>query len=213
MCDYALEYFSLPRSHSPVIADAVTYTSDLATQGAQKYDYIVHDVFTGGAEPVDLFTYEFLSNLHKLMKPEGVIAINYAGDLLLPSARLVVRTITSIFPTCRIYREYPSPNTTTLEAEKRDFTNMVIFCTLDSSRPLTFRAPVEADYLGSGARRTFLVPKHEIDAREVFAEREGDGPVLAKNSTRRLEQWQKESAVGHWRVMRTVLPDKVWETW
>lgn len=41
----------------------------------QQYDYIVHDVFTGGAEPVDLFTVEFLGNLHKLLKPDGAIAI------------------------------------------------------------------------------------------------------------------------------------------
>jgi hypothetical protein len=35
----------------------------------------VHDVFTGGAEPVDLFTLEFLQSLGRVLKPNGVIAI------------------------------------------------------------------------------------------------------------------------------------------
>ena len=43
--------------------------------GLEKFDYIVHDVFTGGAEPVDLFTVEFISNLKALLTPNGVVAI------------------------------------------------------------------------------------------------------------------------------------------
>lgn len=75
MRDYARDYFALPESHEPVIADAVTYAKDAAAKADQKYDYIIHDVFTGGAEPVELFTSEFLEDLHSLMKPNGVIAI------------------------------------------------------------------------------------------------------------------------------------------
>lgn len=40
-----------------------------------KYDYIVHDVFTGGAEPIELFTVEFLEGLKSLLKDDGAIAI------------------------------------------------------------------------------------------------------------------------------------------
>jgi spermidine synthase len=69
-----MKYFALPHAHNAVIADAISYASALAQSGVQ-YDYIVHDVFTGGAEPVDLFTLEFLMNLHTLLKPGGVIAI------------------------------------------------------------------------------------------------------------------------------------------
>jgi spermidine synthase len=43
--------------------------------GPTKYDYIVHDVFTGGVEPVELFTLEFMEGLGSLLKDDGVIAI------------------------------------------------------------------------------------------------------------------------------------------
>lgn len=73
--EFASKYFQLPSNHTAIIADAVTYTEELVNTTDSKFDYIVHDVFTGGAEPVPLFTLEFLSNLNALLKPNGVVAI------------------------------------------------------------------------------------------------------------------------------------------
>lgn len=73
--EFASKYFKLPSNHTAVIADAVSYTQELVNKTDNKFDYIVHDVFTGGAEPVPLFTLEFLQNLHALLKPNGVVAI------------------------------------------------------------------------------------------------------------------------------------------
>lgn len=78
---FATKYFDLPANHRSVISDAVAYASASVELG-QKFDYIVHDVFTGGAEPIELFTYEFLTNLHSLLKPYGVIAI--VSSIFLP---------------------------------------------------------------------------------------------------------------------------------
>lgn len=89
---------------------------------------------------------------------------------------------------------------------------MVIFCTNSQDGTITFRKPVESDYLNSHARRKFLVPKHEI-FREQFALKESDGGILRSNNTKRFEAWQQKSAVGHWAVMRNVLPDKIWQDW
>ena len=72
--DFATKYFELPANHTAVIADAVAYAS-MSVELGHKFDYIVHDVFTGGAEPISLFTFEFLSDLHSLLKPNGVIAL------------------------------------------------------------------------------------------------------------------------------------------
>lgn len=80
---FATKYFALPPNHTPVIADAVSYASETAKEGKQ-YTYIVHDVFTGGAEPVDLFTLEFIQDLHAMLAPWGVIAIVRSHLLLRP---------------------------------------------------------------------------------------------------------------------------------
>jgi spermidine synthase len=72
---FATKYFNLPSNHTPVIQDAVKYVKTAVSSNPPQYDYIIHDVFTGGAEPAELFTYEFLSNLNSLLKEDGVIAI------------------------------------------------------------------------------------------------------------------------------------------
>lgn len=72
--EFAQKYFDLRENNPAAVHDAVSYTADLVKQ-SKTYDYIVHDVFTGGAEPVDLFTLEFLQGLGDLLNPDGVIAI------------------------------------------------------------------------------------------------------------------------------------------
>lgn len=56
------------------------------------------------------------------------------------------------------------------------------------------------------------MPEHEV-LRDEFALQEGDGEVLSRNDTQRLEVWHHKSALGHWAVMRTVLPADIWENW
>lgn len=208
--DFAQQYFHLPTNVTTVIEDAVTYASRLASNpNTVPFDYIVHDVFTGGAEPVALFTLEFLQDLSALLRPNGVIAINYAGDFALPPPAVVVRTIREVFPSCRIFREHPRDEEV-FETAKSDFTNMVIFCT-KLSMGVTFREPTQRDLLNSPSREAFLVPKHEVREEDFLVGRE-EG-VLLRNDTVKLEKWHQTSALGHWAVMRTVLPDAVWNNW
>lgn len=222
---FAGKYFDLPKNHSYYIGDAVDMVTSRAetiksasspeTKSSFQYDYIIHDAFTGGALPVQLFTHTFLTSLSELLKPTGVIAINFAGDLNMPSASLIYRTITSVFPHCRIYREDPpSPDANT---KPTDFTNIVYFClspASGSSNPkLTFRQPTESDFLGSGARKMHLLPIHELDPKVKF---EMQGRVLDlkdRISMQEIGKWQGRSAVGHWWLMRRVIRKEVWENW
>ncbi|MCJ1287806.1 hypothetical protein MMC26_007158 [Xylographa opegraphella] len=211
---FATQYFALPTNHTSIIEDATSFVDRARLDGSEhhSYDYIIHDVFTSGAEPASLFTQEFIQGVSDLLKPEGVVAINYAGDLALPSARLVVNTIKSVFPSCRLFREENEPSTDLSSGEQpssQDFTNMVLFCR-KTTEPFSFRAAAEADCLGSQARRSHLQPKHEI-AADFFGD--GPGKVLRRGKTEALQRWQRESAVGHWRIMRKVLPAVVWESW
>ncbi|PGH34868.1 hypothetical protein GX50_02318 [[Emmonsia] crescens] len=205
----AAGYFSLPKNFTPVIQDAVRFVDEAnRATPAPSFDYIVHDVFTGGVEPISLFTVEFMKGLRMLLKEDGVIAINYAGDLSLPSSGLIVRTIKSVFQSCRIFRE----SEPTADAWAGDFTNMVIFCKRTDS-PLEFRNPTEADFLGSKSREMYLMPEFEIDAESFEKVEEGQQSVLAVGHVGDLVRWHSQSAAGHWSIMRTVLPASVWENW
>ncbi|KAI4197590.1 MAG: hypothetical protein LQ350_005823 [Teloschistes chrysophthalmus] len=219
---FATKYFNLPTNHTPIIQDATLWVSNKNTTNptkthTEKYNYIIHDVFTGGAEPIDLFTVEFLTALKNHLKVNGVIAINYAGDLNLPTAARVVRTILEVFPTCRIFREEaapaPAPSSTTTTTTNSDFTNMVLFCRKVPGA-FTFRKPTPRDFLGSGAREYALLPRHEVDSSKFFLPGKGEDVIREKNKrSEEVEKAQLESAMGHWGVMRRVLPDGVWENW
>ena len=75
--DFAMRYFDLPQNHTSIIGDAIEIVKDMQPRPGDDnlYNYILHDVFTGGAEPIELFTQEFLEGLSNLLKPDGVIAI------------------------------------------------------------------------------------------------------------------------------------------
>lgn len=75
--DFATKYFDLPQNHTSIIGDAIKIVGDMqkAKKMTSAYDYIVHDVFTGGAEPINLFTREFIMGMGDLLRPDGIIAI------------------------------------------------------------------------------------------------------------------------------------------
>ena len=181
------------------------------TPAVLQYDYILHDVFTGGAEPLPLFTREFLSDLRSLLKPHGVAAINYAGDLTLPLTAKVLNTIDLAFDrNCALYRDsLPSPE------ESTTFANYILFCRNAAGGSLSFRQPQQGDLLDSLSRRQHLFPMPELavefplrSAREGKAEAE----VLTKEevSSGKWKREQEESAGRHWGIMRVVLPGWVW---
>ncbi|EKG15254.1 Spermine synthase [Macrophomina phaseolina MS6] len=204
----ATKHFALPTNHTAVLRDAVQYVSETAATSPASFDYIIHDVFTGGAEPTALFTLDFMQGLRQLLRPDGVVAINYAGDLRLNSTRLVLNTIHAVFPSCRIFRDQAKQESES--EDEMDFINMILFCRPVKNTPIRFRQPVDADYLGSIVRRRTLYPAADLEVK--FKPDEG-AELLTEENVAVLEKGHKESAVSHWRIMRTVLPDKIWELW
>jgi hypothetical protein len=164
---------------------------------------------------VYLFTLEFMQGLRDLLTDDGVVAINYAGDLSLGSTRLVLNTIHAVFPACRLFRDQPTPET---HAEgDADFINMVVICVKSDhglgKDGIKFRQPSKKDFLGSIARQNFLLPKEELEVKYEYVKREDGGKVMEKKDVGELEKYHREGAVSHWKIMRTVLPAGVWEMW
>jgi hypothetical protein len=150
-----------------------------------------------------------------LVQPDFLISFyltvskNYAGDFSLPAPKLIYRTIKQVFPSCRIFRESPRVEEN-VEKWGSDFTNLVIFCR-KTAEEITFRGAVEEDFLDSSARQHFLMPKEEVLESEVLGG--DDSSLLLKNNTAKLVGWHEQSALGHWSIMRTVMPAKIWERW
>ncbi|KAL1799350.1 hypothetical protein ACET3X_003387 [Alternaria dauci] len=212
---YATKYFDLSPDHTAVIDDATAYVAQKSVSAPGSFDYIIHDVFTGGAEPVYLFTTEFMQGLYDLLTPEGVVAINYAGDLTLGSTKLVLNTIHAIFPACRLFRDSPAPEQH--KEGEADFINMVIFCVKNDhglgKAAVKFRNAVQKDFLGSIARTNFLQPQKDLEVNYDFVSKEDGGKVMGNADVGELEKFHEDGAVSHWRIMRTVLPEGVWEMW
>lgn len=61
----------------------------------------------------------------------------------------------------------------------------------------------------------FLLPQHEVD-ESAFEKSDGSPDemrILRKNETQLFTPWLQKSALGHWAVMRTVIPPEIWEQW
>jgi hypothetical protein len=210
--EYATKYFDLPTNHTSVLEDAVSWVQAASTSAVKQYDYILHDVFTGGAEPLPLFTNHFLGNLRSLLTPDGVVAVNYAGDLADSSTKQVINTINLAFDRqCRMFRDSEQSS----ETGATDFLNMVIFCKNAADGKLEFRAPIEADYLGTVSRRHYLMPQKTLELKFPTEEemKEETVQILTVDNLGEFEKKQIESAKRHWKIMRLVVPDFVWELW
>jgi hypothetical protein len=218
---YATEYFSLPTTHTAILSDAVSWIKPEAVVNkdpSQTYDYIIHDVFTGGASPLALFETHFIVRIRLLLSQQGVIAINYAGDMSLAPTKNVLKTINLVFEgRCRAFRDMPAPiQEQDNSKHSEDPLNLVIFCVNSAEMwPLTFRKPVEADYLGSRSRRQFLLPKKELEIALTDVD-EAMPILLEEHAISKTPLWPKEqleAAKRHWRLMRVLVPDVVWLNW
>jgi spermidine synthase len=69
---YAREYFGLPEPRHAFLEDGRAVVTRAAND---SYDYILHDVFTGGSVPKRLFSLEFINEIRRVLKPDGVLTL------------------------------------------------------------------------------------------------------------------------------------------
>ncbi len=93
-----------------------------------RYDFIIHDCFTGGAEPFHLLSVEMLRELRAKLADDGLLALNFVGFARGPGAEAaasVARTLAEVFPQQRVFVTAPGA----------EFTDFVF---LASTRPIEF---------------------------------------------------------------------------
>jgi spermidine synthase len=189
---FAKDYFGFSTTGDSIVEDARTYLQ----RTDRRYDLIVHDTFTGGATPEHLLSIEVLRRIKAILRPGGVLALNFVGYDTGPHAEAayaVARTVRAVFPTVRVFRD-SAP-------EHSSVGNLTFFAT-DST--LDFRIPDGATFENEtceNAQRSFT--SWEV-LRQV-----PDGPLItdARNPLARL---QLASAENHYAAMRKLLPPAVW---
>ncbi|KAL0567175.1 hypothetical protein V5O48_014825 [Marasmius crinis-equi] len=217
--------FPDPGKGNVFLEDAGAWVASRANQqssvdDAALYDIVVHDCFSGGGIPQHLYEIEFWDNLKKLVKPDGILVINFAGIVDSEPSRLVLRTLDETFSHCRAFHDLVQPELLTKEKYDTEFLNVVFFCTSLPDTPITFRTPDMIDYLGSPLRKHMLssLQNREIDlgvlrnSTERIKVQDGRETRVLSKSYNPLGKMQDAQATKHWTMMREVLPDIFWET-
>lgn len=115
-----------------------------------KYDLIIHDCFTGGAEPAHLLTVETLRQLKQLLSEQGILAVNFVGfaeGRVNPPLASVAKTIEQVFPHLSIFISEPG-------VDFNDFIFLAARKPLDLTSPSLL--PAQAEWLN---RRIFAVDR------------------------------------------------------
>jgi len=193
-------------------------------QSPAKYDYVVHDCFSGGGVPEHLFTKEFWADLKEIIRDDGVLAVNFAGHLKSDAARAIWFTLQHSFGGCRVFhdrvetndekrrvaKEKKAKGERVNEDEHDAFLNMVFFCSPVGKR-LDFRPAVQEDFLDSWLRYYILgqLMDNEVTENEIV----GDVPQTVVEKIRwvltdrdnKLGVYQHQSAVEHWKCACEIL--------
>lgn len=222
--DAARQYFGLsdPGINNVFLQDARGWVrsrramAEAEDPSVIKYDVVVHDCFSGGGVPEHLFSIEFWNDLKAILSPEGVVAVNFAGKLASDSSQAILVTLLRAFVQCRAFHDRIEP--ISQEEFHTHFVNIVFFCS-PSPTPLIFRPAVEEDYLHSYLRRHIL---SSLDEREITHAQIRDNSIWSAATEEKfvltdahnaLNTWQEEEALEHWKLMREIIPDVVWETY
>jgi spermidine synthase len=140
----------------------------------RRYDLIVHDCFTGGAEPTHLLAREMLSELQILLNDGGILALNYVGFTHgegSDAVAAVYRTLKSLFPHLRVF-----------VTERTEFTDFVF---LASAQPLLL------DTTSKDRRVGWLVDhEHTINDTDGFTITDDYNPMEGRQ-VRKSEAYRK----------------------
>ncbi|MBW0563892.1 hypothetical protein O181_103607 [Austropuccinia psidii MF-1] len=208
--EYAQKFFALPTPNGGIFLEDARYYLQRAVNGSLGlFDYIIHDVFTGGTVPSSLFTVECWKGIRNKLKDDGILAVNFAGEPQTETWTLVLTTLFHVFPFCRAFNEKVPQETLDY-----NFQNIVIFCS-PTSLP-RFRKPTRNDVFGSRHRfeilNTFETLEFNLTQHHIYRN-PNSAFILFDRYKDRLEKAQMESAFRHWKIMRQVLPDEVWHTY
>lgn len=191
----AREYFGFSTKGDVYIEDARTL---LRRSTDRRYDLIIHDTFTGGTTPEHLLSIEVLRRIHAMLRPGGVLALNFVGYQRGPhveSSLAIMRTLRAAFTTVKAFREI-DPN------EMPDAMYNIVFFASDAS--VDFVVPEGATFeneICEGILRSL--------ARREVLRQPTSGPIITDDRNP-LARLQLATASDHFAFMKQMLPPEVW---
>jgi len=190
---FAQKYFDFSATGDVYIEDARAFLR----RTDRRYDLIVHDTFTGGTTPEHLLSLEVLQRVHALLRPGGVLALNFVGYYESSQAEAsfaVARTVRAVFRHVHAYRD-SAPDPT------EPVGNILFFASDDA---LDFSIPAGAHFDNArdeGIQRAFT--EWEVMRRVP------PGPLIT-DARNPLAQLQLPIAQKHFAAMNELLPVEVW---
>nr|KAJ3421613.1 hypothetical protein HK105_002935 [Polyrhizophydium stewartii] len=197
--EYARSYFDLPEPRARYLGDGRVYIDSVAAD--QSYDYVLHDVFTGGVVPGPMFSIEAVQSVKRILKSDGVLAMNYVGRIETNGTRAVIKTLQSAFSHIQLFVE----SLEYIESETAMY-NMVIFA---ADFEMEFAKPTRADLAVGGVYVSMLETFRD---NRVPLERIMTDPEVRVITDKHnpLAGMQVESARKHWGVMRQLFKSEFW---
>lgn len=187
------KYFDFSPTGDVHVEDARAFLQ----QTARRYDLVIHDTFTGGTTPEHLLSLEVLKRIHAILRPGGVMALNFVGYYEGAEAEAsfaVARTVRAAFRHVRAYRDSaPDPS--------KPVGNIIFFA---SDAPLDFSIPPNTSFESDTTEKL-------VRGTEAWPalEQVPDGRLVtdARNPLARL---QLTIAERHFVAMNELLPLEVW---
>ncbi|KAI8809720.1 S-adenosyl-L-methionine-dependent methyltransferase [Cladochytrium replicatum] len=216
---FAVDHFDLPVDPRAEVSigDARLLLQKIKAVGL--YDYVLHDVFSGGSVPAQLFTLEAFESIAKVLKPDGILAVNFVGSVQSNATRLVVNTIRKVFPEIELHFEMMPHET---EPPLNKSRNMIIYAKM-SEGPFIFRQPEDWELNGVPQMYTGMLSRFDLtrvdlsrvnfgDSDEEILRDMVDEKAGKKGKTgSALESEQLKSSVAeHWHTMQNMLGMEFW---
>jgi MFS family permease len=191
---FARQYFDFSTQGEIHEEDARTFLS----RTDHRYDVIVHDTFTGGTTPEHLLSLEVVRRLHDVLRPGGVLALNFVGYQDGPKAEgswAVARTLRAVFPNVRTFRD-SAPD------DHAEGAGNLLFFASDSDMDFSVLANASS---GNSARDQVL---RSLQNWEIL-KRVPEGAIIT-DANNPLARLQVPAAEEHFNAMNELLPVDVW---
>jgi hypothetical protein len=192
---YAIEYFDLPTPRSAFLIDGRVFLDKAAEK---QYDFVLHDVFSGGVVPSSLFSIEALQKIDYILKDDGVLAVNFVGTRSGTATLTVFKTLKGVFKNVIAYEEDPGVG-------DEEVMNFVFYAT-NFGDSILF--DFEQDSTFPGNSMVYQGALKEVRNSNPWApDLLPDGAVIT-DANNPLMSLQEKSARGHFYLLQKVFPHR-----